>query len=1115
LAGRAQETKAPAHLDKLFNWRSIGPANMGGRITSLAVVPGDPSCYYAATASGGLLKTVNNGSTFEHQFDKEATVSLGAVAVAPTNRNIVWAGTGEANPRNSVSWGDGVYKSTDGGKSWKNMGLKNSFQIGKIIVHPKNPDIVYVGALGRLYGPSPERGLFKTANGGKSWERVWHLDDKTGVIDLIMDPTNPETLILASWERQRDEFDTFVGDAKPPAGADAYAPVKTHAPGSGLYKSIDGGKSWVKLAKGLPNANLGRVGLDWSLKNPKLVLAIIDTDKTGTGMAPSKAFFGAGMQNTKDGVRIGNLAEKGPAAAAKLAKGDILVSVNDKEIKKVVDFLLVLQPLNPGDAVKVVYERKKKQDTVEFKLGDLPGEAKKKGFAKRGTLGIQVEPSDDGLVITDVVEKGAADKAGLKEGDVLVSVAGAKVGSLQELLKVLADKKIGDKIKVAYQRGKDKKDLEVTLAAPDPGTPGRPFSGGFLGGQRANQQDYQGPDGDNTGGIYKSTDGGDSWTRVNSLNERPFYFSVVRADPNDEKTIYALGVSLWRSTDGGETFSAEGVNKGVHADYHDLWINPKDSRHVLAGTDGGLYVTYDRCANWEFLDHLALGQFYHICVDTRRPYRVYGGLQDNGSWGGPSMTLRPSGPTNSDYQFIQGGDGFVCRVDPNDPDIVYSESQGGNMFRRNLRTGEGKSIKPKIQAGAGKYRWNWNTPFILSSHNSHIFYCAGNYVFRSVKQGDDLRIISPEITRTRHGSATAIAESPKNPDVLWVGSDDGALWVTRDGGKNWTDLTPRLVNTFGNPGLPGHRWVSSIEPSRYVAGRCYVVFDGHRSNDDAPHVFVTENYGQSWSFLHSNLPPGSARVLREDITNPELLYLGTEFAAWASVNRGKSWFKINGDTLPTVAVHEFAQPTTAGELVAGTHGRSIWVLDVATLRQLKSEHLAFFFTPDKAPEPRPELFAPATVTRWQLDFTREGMFRTGTRHFIGQNPSRNASFDYVLGKPAQSLSLKIFDVQANLVREFDLAKEMEPGFHRINWDLVSGPEPKKGKDGMGGKGKGKFGFAPPGQMAKPGAYRVVLELNDFEVSRSTLTIEADPRSRVPGSSADEAEELRKLMKERP
>jgi hypothetical protein len=409
-----------------------------------------------------------------------------------------------------------------------------------------------------------------------------------------------------------------------------------------------------------------------------------------------------------------------------------------------------------------------------------------------------------------------------------------------------------------------------------------------------------------------------------------------------------------------------------------------------------------------------------------------------------------------------------------------------------------------VQPGSGKYRFNWNTPFILSQHNAHVFYAGGNYVFRSVKQGDDLKIISPEITRTPHGSATALAESPKNPDVLWAGTDDGALWLTKDGGKNWTELRDHLKVA----GLPGPRWVASIEASRAVTGRCYVVFDAHRSNDDEPYVFVTDDFGLSWKSLRANLPTGPTRVLREDRVNPDLLYLGTEFVVYASLDRGSSWIKLNGPTLPTVAVHEIAQPTTASEIVLATHGRSFWVLDVTTLRQLKPK------------QETNELFTPATVVRWQLDFTHEGMFKTGTRQFVGQNPSRQATLDFFLAQKADKLSLKILDPLGSTVRELDMAKEHDAGFHRVSWDLVSGTAPakkksmeespmeKKAKQGKGKKGAA--GAVPGGQAAKPGTYVVVLDA-DGDVHRRLLSIEADPRTKTAGTLVNEAEELRRWL----
>jgi photosystem II stability/assembly factor-like uncharacterized protein len=1106
----------PPSWSKIFAWRGIGPANMGGRITGMAVFEPDPSCYYVATASGGLVKTVNNGSTFVHQFDKEATVSIGAVAVAQSNRDIVWVGTGEANPRNSVSYGDGVYKSTDGGKTWKNMGLKKSYQIGKIVIHPKDPNIVYVGALGRLYGPSEERGLYKTTDGGVTWQRVLHVDSLTGVLEIAMHPANPETLIAATWERQRDEFDSFLGDAKKPAAADSYAPAKVHGDGARLYKSIDGGQNWTVLTQGLPKAKMGRIGLDWHRKNPNVVIAVIDTEKAGTGLPPVRVYLGAATSATPVGLRVTDVAKDSPAGKAGLVKDDLLRSVDGKDVQQTQQLLALLRPHKPGDKVKLVVTRTVEPPsadrTIEVTLGTRPTAETPPG-APRVSLGVEFEVAeDDGIVITDVTEKESAEKAGLKVGDALLAIDGVKIDNTSRfaIFKMLTGKNPGDKVKVTYERGGQKKDVEVTLEPRTTGTPGRPY-GGRLAGQAANVQDEQGPDGVNTGGIYRSTDAGETWTRINSVNERPFYFSVVRIDPSDDKIIYHLGVNLWRSTDGGKTFSSQGINTGLHSDHHDLWINPKDGRHLIIGGDGGFYVSYDRAANWEHLNNFALGQFYHVAVDNRRPYRAFGGLQDNGTWGIPTQTLRPSGPSNPDALYISGGDGFMCRVDANDPDLIYATSQDGNLVRRNLKTGEGKSLRPRVEAGAGKYRFNWNTPFILSEHNPSIYYCAGNYVFRSVKQGEKAKIISPEITRTKRGSATALAESPKSPDVLWAGTDDGAVWLTKDGAKTWSNLSDRFLAA----GLPGPRWVATIEASREKAGRCYVVFDAHRSDDDDPYVFVTEDFGETWRSLRGNLPTGSSRCLREDIINPNLLYLGTEFAAWASLNRGQSWFKINRATLPTVAVHEFAQPTTANEIVAATHGRSLWVLDVTTLRQAKPE-----LVKDKT-----HLFAPNKVVNWRLDTTHEGMFRTGTRIFLGQNPPRTPIVDFVLAKKAEQLDLKVVDIGGKPVRTFDVAKFTDAGLHRITW--AQPPEGKTG--GKGGKGKGQFkgkgkgqppagteqkkkgggqtgGFAGPGgALVKPGVYRVILVADGQEFTQ-TLVVEPDPNQRGGEIITDEAEE---------
>ncbi|HYV36570.1 MAG TPA: hypothetical protein VE988_12735, partial [Gemmataceae bacterium] len=487
------EPGLPDSVIRNFNWRCVGPANMSGRITAFAVYEADPSCYWVASASGGLVKTINNGITFEHQFDKEATVSIGDVAVAPSDRNIVWVGTGEANPRNSVSYGDGVYKSTDGGKTWKNMGLKATFQIGKILIHPTNPNIVYVGALGRCYGPNAERGLFKTTDGGQSWTKIFYKDDKTGVIDMAMHPSDPNTILVAMYERLRDGHDRYLGKGLPEP-YDAYDPIVRFGANAGIYKTTDGGKSFAKMTDGLPTCKLGRIGLDYHRKDPNIVYAVVDCENIGKG--------------------------------------------------------------NPG---------KKDVGPDDKKKIDVPAEEEAPQMGGGGGKG---------------------------------------------------------------------------------GSAGRPHQSTY-GGQAPNVQDQQGPNGWDYGGVYRSEDGGKTWKRVNSLNPRPMYFSVVKVDPLQDNFVYVLGVSQHKSKDGGKTFTGD-AGKGVHSDGHAMWINPKDGRHILIGCDGGWYVSYDRTVNWDHLNNMALGQYYHVAMCNKQPYWLYGGLQDNGTWGIPSVGLKGRGPINED-----------------------------------------------------------------------------------------------------------------------------------------------------------------------------------------------------------------------------------------------------------------------------------------------------------------------------------------------------------------------------------------------------------------------------------------------------------------------------------
>jgi photosystem II stability/assembly factor-like uncharacterized protein len=799
-------------------------------------------------------------------------------------------------------------------------------------------------------------------------------------------------------------------------------------------------------------------------------------------------------------------------------------------------------------------------------------------------MGVQGEDTKDGAKLNSVTENSPAARAGLKADDVVTAMDGKPVKEFEKFADEFSAKKIGDKVKLTVKRGSETKEIEVPLEARPseqaaggggrgganaPGTRVRPY--GFMyAGQSPNVQKQQGPDGEHTGGVYKSTDAGETWTRINSLNPRPMYFSVVRVDPTDEQKVYVLGISFYSSTDGGKTFRVDPGKRHVHDDQHALWIDPRDGRHMLIGTDGGFYVTYDRMANWDHLTLAALGQFYHVAVDNRKPYRVVGGLQDNGSWMGPSRTLRNSGPINEEWFTVSGGDGFVCRVDPDDPDNVYTESQGGVIGRRNLRTGERGAVRARApgQAGGGPggggarpggdaagprggqpdgnqggaqpanaaapggggatppangpagdatgggggrrgggggggggfggrspYNFNWNTPFILSSHNPKIIYVGGNFVFRSLKQGEDLKIISPEITRTKRGTATALSESPRNPDVLWAGTDDGNLWVSRDGGIKWTNVADKVT------GLPGPRWVSTIEASRFAEGRAYVCFDAHRSDDDKPYCFVTENYGETWKPITNNLPAfGSSRCLREDVINQNLLICGTEFGCFASTNRGTTWTKINGTaagaSLPTVAVHDVAIHPTAGEMVAATHGRSLWILDISALRQVKSDTL----------EAAAHLYEPHAATKWRSEPEIGSMYGNGTKKYYGQNPQNGTNIYVSFAKKPEKASLKVFDVAGTLVRELSVKSEV--GLQRINWNLtrasaqnlVGAIRGNVDPEQIGRRG-GLFGAS-----VAPGQYKLVLAVDGKEYIH-TLSVEADPviGSRQIAAGGDEDE----------
>lgn len=798
----AAEQDAPAGMLDAIAARPLGPANMGGRIVDLAVVENRPATIYVASASGGIWKTVNKGASWKPIFDQQNVASMGAIAVAPSNPDIVWVGTGEANARNSVSWGNGVYRSTNAGKTWKHMGLPESHHIGRIAIHPAKPETVYVAALGHLWGPNPERGLYKTDDAGKTWKHVLALNPDTGCIDVVIDPKDPDTVYAAAYQVRRDRF----------SGGN---PATECGPAAGLYKSTNAGKTWTKLAGGLPKRPIGRCGLAIARQDPRILYAVVQTDKT---------------------------------------------------------------------------------------IAKVPGQP-----ARAST-----------------------------EAD--------------------------------------------------------------------------------SGGIFRSPDRGATWTKVNDLCPRAFYFGQVRIDPKDSQRIYVLGLPIFFSKDGGKNFTAS--SKGIHLDQHALWIDPANSDHQILGNDGGLYFTTDRGVNWQHVRNLPIAQFYGIALDQQKPFRIFGGTQDCGTWGGLSASYSRDGVTLAHWKQILGGDGFQCQVDPNRAEVVYAEGQWGNLYRLHLRTGAKAKIQPQSKK-KGDYRFNWNSPLALSPHKPNVLYFGANFLFRSDSGGDKWEVISPDLTRGKPGPSpdfghtlTTIAVSPMQANLLYTGSDDGRIHIRQK--DTWTELSANV------PGVPADRCISCLECSHFAPGTAYLAIDRHRDDDRAPYLFKTIDFGKTWQPLARTLPAGGpVLVVREDSRNPDLLFCGTEYGLYASLDGGTTWQRMHNG-LPTVAVHDLRIHPRDRELVVATHGRGLYVMDIAPLEELTPKLLAGLG----------HLFAvkPAQAFRYRPGGA------PGSYPFAAPNPPFGAVIHYYLPKAqAGPVQLTVTDAAGKPVAQ--LKGTREAGLHRVIWDL--------------------------------------------------------------------------------
>lgn len=773
---------------------NIGPTVMSGRVADIEVNPADPTHFYVAYASGGLWKTTSNGSSFTPLFDREMVMTIGDIAV-DWSSNTIWVGTGEVNSSRSSYSGTGIFKSTDGGKTWSHMGLGESHHIGRILLHPKDPNTAWVAVLGHLYSPNKERGVYKTTDGGKSWTQTLFVNDNTGAIDLILDPSNPDIVYTAAWERTRRAWN-----------------FTESGPGSGIYKSTDGGKKWTKLA-GFPSGEgIGRIGLETATVNGQTLLYAVVDNQT-------------------------------PRPKKEEEKKEEELTKNDLRTMSKEQFLAL-------DAKK------------------LQGYLRKYNFPEKYSA----------EKVLDLVRKGKIQPIALVE----------YVEDANSLLF----------------------DTEVTGAE-----------------------------------VYLSGDGGASWKKTHEdylddlFYTYGYYFAQIRVAPgSDGQKLYNLGVPILRSGDGGKTWkSINGDN--VHADHHALWVNPKRPGHLVLGNDGGINISYDDGETWFKCNTPPVGQFYAIAVDHSEPYNVFGGLQDNGVWRGPS-TYKASTEWHDTgrypYRGIIGGDGMQIAVDTRDNNTIYTGYQFGNYFRIDLAREKSTYITPKHELGERPLRWNWQTPIHLSVHNPDILYMGANKLYRSMNQGDNFEAISDDLTKggikgdVAFGTLSSIYESPLKFGLIYAGSDDGLVWVTKDGGNNWTNIST---------GLPQDMWVSRVQASAHEKGRVYASLNGYRWDNFESFVYASEDYGKTWTRIGKDLPLEPVNVVREDPVNADILYVGTDHGLYVSLDRGQTFMAMYKD-LPAVAVHDLVIHPKAKEIVVGTHGRSIFKAPVKELQQLNAETLA-------------------------------------------------------------------------------------------------------------------------------------------------------------------------------
>lgn len=858
-AAAAQAPVVDSELFGALQARSIGPAVMSGRIAALDVVAGDRLTIYVGSAGGGVWKSIDGGLRFKSVFDRH-TQSIGAVTVHPADPKIVWVGTGESWVRNSVSIGDGIYRSTDAGETWTHLGLEGTERIARILAHPKDRNIAYVCATGHLFDDHDDRGVYRTNDAGKTWQKVLFVASDTGCADLAMDPGDPSILYAGMWQvRRTPSFFSSGG------------------PRSGLHKSTDGGATWMRLAKDLPAGDLGRIAITVSPAAPEVVYTVIESKRTA---------------------------------------------------------------------------------------------------------------------------------------------------------------------------------------------------------------------------LFRSQNRGESWVEMNSstnVSQRPFYFSLVVADPKSTDRVYKPGLQAAVSDDAGKTWGVLGAGgvfgPSYHSDVHALWVNPRNTDQLVMGTDGGLYTSSDRGSTWRFVQSLPIGQFYHVSYDMKWPYNVYGGLQDNSTWFGPSR--RSGGVGGRHWQSLSPGDGFWSFVDPRDDDVVYDEIQGGNLFRTRKSTLERKDIRPSPGIGEPKYRFNWNTPIHLSRAAPGTMYYGAQFLFRTRDMGESWERISPDLTTndpkrqrqdqsggltldnsTAENNATifAISESPKNPRVIWVGTDDGHVQVTRDGGKTWTNVVKNVE------GVAPNSWVSSIEAGLADEATAYVTFDAHMDGDMKPYVYRTRDFGATWQPLALADLRGYAHVVKEDPVNSNLLFVGTEFGLFISIDGGQRWAQFTAG-LPNVAVRDLAIHPRDHDLIVATHGRGLFVVDDLTpLRTLNTttmeQEVAFLAS-------RPSTMV---IPVFEFGFNGDG-------EFLGESPAEVATISYYLKRRHMfgDLKLEIYDAGNTLIATVNGGKRR--GINRVEWPMrLAAPKTAPGASLVPNL------YSLIGPRVPAGTYTVKM-IKGKDTFTSTFALQHDPRAK--------------------